>query len=71
MRVGDGREFVRVVADILSLRVGVVDQGLDLVVDVDGSHGSDVDPGMYWCSVAVVSRNPRPMVRVFRCKCAQ
>lgn len=46
VRVGNGRELVRVVASVLSLRVGVVDQGLDLVVDVDGSHGSGGDSGV-------------------------
>lgn len=41
VRESNGRELVRVVAGVLGLRVGVVDKGLDLVVDVDGGHGSD------------------------------
>jgi hypothetical protein len=43
VRIGAGRELVRVVASVLGLRVWVVNQGLDLVVDMDGSHGSNAD----------------------------
>lgn len=40
VREGGGRELVRVVAGVLGLRVRLVDEVLDLVVDVDRSHGS-------------------------------
>jgi hypothetical protein len=62
VRVGDGRELVRVVAGVLGLRVGGGDQVLDLVVDVDGSHGGVCPRGVYRCSVEVLSGcNASPM----------
>jgi hypothetical protein len=53
---------VRVVAGVLGLRVGGGDQVLDLVVDVDGSHGGVCPRGVYRCSVEVLSGcNASPM----------
>ena len=48
MGEGGGGELVRVVASVLSLRVGLVDQVLDLVVHVEGRHGSSCGC-LYWC----------------------
>lgn len=62
VREGGGRELVRVIAGVLGLRVRLVDEVLDLVVDVDRSHGSS---GRDWkgrlkcCTLQ--SDNSRPM----------
>lgn len=75
MREGGDGELVRVVTSILGLRVGLDDEVLDLVVDVDRSHGScDCCEGGSGMSSVVFLGNgnsTRPMRKARSCVCGK